>query len=86
LSHDLWVNVVRGGHANETEQLKVARFATMMLGALAIVLGILFKGQNVAYMVGLRIHNASPPPRPRAAIKSCVTKKNAKKGSLDTGC
>ncbi|MBP5975570.1 cation/acetate symporter ActP [Brasilonema sp. CT11] len=53
LSHDLWVNVVRSGHANETEQLKVARFATMMLGALAILLGILFEGQNVAYMVGL---------------------------------
>ncbi|OUL19032.1 sodium/solute symporter [Nostoc sp. 106C] len=53
LSHDLWVNVVRGGHANESEQLKVARGATMLLGALAIILGILFKGQNVAYMVGL---------------------------------
>ncbi|MBD2210363.1 cation/acetate symporter ActP [Nostoc linckia FACHB-104] len=53
LSHDLWVNVVRGGHANESEQLKVARGATMLLGALAILLGILFKGQNVAYMVGL---------------------------------
>lgn len=53
LSHDLWVNVVRKGSANETEQLKVARFATMLLGALAILLGILFKGQNVAYMVGL---------------------------------
>jgi cation/acetate symporter len=53
LSHDLWVNVVRGGSADETEQLKVARGATMFLGALAIVLGIVFKGQNVAYMVGL---------------------------------
>ena len=27
-------------------------------------------------------HSASPPPRPRAAIKSSVTRKNAKKGSL----
>jgi cation/acetate symporter len=53
LSHDLWVNVVRSGHADETEQFKVARFATAFLGALAILLGILFKGQNVAYMVGL---------------------------------
>lgn len=53
LSHDLWVNVVRSGHANESEQLKVARGATMLLGLIAIVLGILFKGQNVAYMVGL---------------------------------
>lgn len=53
LSHDLWVNVVRSGHADESEQLKVARGATMLLGALAMLLGILFKGQNVAYMVGL---------------------------------
>ncbi len=53
LSHDLWVNVVRSGHANESEQLKVARGATILLGALAMLLGILFKGQNVAYMVGL---------------------------------
>ncbi|MEY3866510.1 MAG: hypothetical protein RLZZ338_401 [Cyanobacteriota bacterium] len=53
LSHDLWVNVVRGGEANESEQLKVARAATGLLGVLAIILGIVFKGQNVAYMVGL---------------------------------
>ncbi|MDZ8187934.1 MAG: sodium/solute symporter [Nostoc sp. ChiSLP02] len=53
LSHDLWVNVVRSGHADESEQLKVARGATMLLGLVAILLGILFKGQNVAYMVGL---------------------------------
>jgi cation/acetate symporter len=53
LSHDLWVNVVRSGRASQTEQLKVARLATVLLGALAMLLGILFKGQNVAYMVGL---------------------------------
>lgn len=53
LSHDLWVNVVRKGHADESEQLKVARAATMVLGVVAIILGIVFKGQNVAYMVGL---------------------------------
>jgi cation/acetate symporter len=53
LSHDLWVNVFRGGHASDREQLKVARLATLALGALAIALGITFKGQNVAFMVGL---------------------------------
>ncbi|MGH9313578.1 MAG: sodium:solute symporter family transporter, partial [Vicinamibacterales bacterium] len=53
LSHDLWVHVVRGGHAAEREQLRVARGATVLLGLLSIVLGIAFKGQNVAYMVGL---------------------------------
>jgi len=53
LSHDLWVNVVRAGHAPEAEQLRVARGATVALGLFSIVLGIAFKGQNVAYMVGL---------------------------------
>ena len=53
LSHDLWVNVVRHGDAPREEQLRVARIASLMLGALAIVLGLLFKGQNVAFMVGL---------------------------------
>lgn len=53
LSHDLWVNVVRGAHASEREQLVVARIATVVLAVVSIVLGIAFKGQNVAYMVGL---------------------------------
>jgi cation/acetate symporter len=53
LSHDLWVNVVRGAHASEREQLVVARGATVLLAIVSIVLGIAFKGQNVAYMVGL---------------------------------
>jgi len=53
LSHDLWVNVVRRGSASEQEQLRVARGSTVLLGIIAIVLGIAFKGQNVAYMVGL---------------------------------
>ena len=53
LSHDLWVNVVRNGVASEQEQLRVARVSSALLGVLAIVLGIVFEGQNVAYMVGL---------------------------------
>jgi cation/acetate symporter len=53
LSHDLWVNVVRGGHADTREQLLVARIATVALGFVAVGLGIAFKGQNVAFMVSL---------------------------------
>ena len=53
LSHDLWVSVFRKGHADHKEQLRVARIATVALGVFAIVLGISFKGQNVAFMVGL---------------------------------
>ncbi|MGH7289047.1 MAG: sodium:solute symporter family transporter, partial [Myxococcota bacterium] len=53
LSHDLWVNVVRGGQPESDEELRVARIATLALGALAIALGIAFEGQNVAFMVAL---------------------------------
>jgi len=53
LSHDLWVSVVRRGHADQSEQMRVARVATIALGAVAILLGITFKGQNVAFMVSL---------------------------------
>ncbi len=53
LSHDLWVHVIRHGQASEREQFRVARAATLVLGALAILLGIVFRGQNVAFMVGL---------------------------------
>jgi cation/acetate symporter len=47
------VNVVRGGQASGNEELKVARGATVVLGVLAVLLGITFKGQNVAFMVSL---------------------------------
>ena len=53
LSHDLWVNVVRKGHVDEREQLRVARLATVGLGVIAVALGIAFKGQNVAFTVSL---------------------------------
>jgi cation/acetate symporter len=53
LSHDIYVHVVRKGHASESEQVRVARRATVVFGAAAVLLGIVFKGQNVAFMVGL---------------------------------
>jgi cation/acetate symporter len=53
LSHDLWVNVVRRGHAVAREQLIVGRMASIAIAVMAIAAGIAFKGQNVSYMVGL---------------------------------
>jgi cation/acetate symporter len=53
LSHDIYTHVLRGGHATEHEQVRVARLATLVFGILAVLLGIVFQGQNVAYMVGL---------------------------------
>ena len=53
LGHDLFVSVFRSGHASEAEQVRVAKLATVVFGVAAIALGIAFKGQNVAFMVGL---------------------------------
>ena len=53
LSHDIFTHVVRKGHATDAEQVRVARISTAVFGGLAVALGILFKGQNVAFMVGL---------------------------------
>jgi Na+(H+)/acetate symporter ActP len=37
----------------QSEQLCVARAATVVMGLAAIILGIILEGQNVAFMVGL---------------------------------
>lgn len=53
ISHDIWASVIRQGHPKPGEEIKVARIATVVLAVVAMVLGIAFKGQNVAFMVGL---------------------------------
>lgn len=53
ISHDLYASVFKKGAANEKAELKVSRYATIALGLLSIVLGIVFETQNVAFMVGL---------------------------------
>jgi cation/acetate symporter len=77
LSHDLWVNVVRHGEADQKEQMKVARGATIALGIIAVLLGILFKGQNVAYMVSLAFAIAASGNFPALVLsifwKRCTT-------------
>jgi cation/acetate symporter len=53
ISHDLFATVIRKGRADEQEEMRVSKIATICLGVLAIVLGIVFENQNVAFMVGL---------------------------------
>ncbi|MDR3419219.1 MAG: cation acetate symporter [Nevskia sp.] len=53
VSHDLYGSVFRKGLADEKKELVVSRIATVLLGVLAILLGIVFEKQNVAFMVGL---------------------------------
>ncbi|ERF82444.1 cation acetate symporter [Bradyrhizobium viridifuturi] len=53
ISHDLYGMVIKGGNANEQDEIRVSKVATLVLGVLAIFLGIVFENQNVAFMVGL---------------------------------
>ena len=53
ISHDLYANVFKKGKATEASEIRVSRIATICLGVVAIILGILFEKQNVAFMVGL---------------------------------
>ena len=52
-SHDIYVHVIKGGSATEQEEVRASKIATLLFGIVAVCLGILFKGQNVAFMVGL---------------------------------
>jgi len=81
LSHDLYVGVFRSGKANEKEEMKVAKIATLGLGILAVILGILFKGQNVAFMVGLAFAVASSANFP-ALLMSIVWKRFTTSGAV----
>ena len=59
ISHDLYARVIKKGTASETDEIRVSRIATICLGFVAIVLGILFEKQNIAFMVGLAFGVAS---------------------------
>ncbi len=51
MSHDFYANVVRKGATSERQEVVVARVAALIIGAISIVLGILAKDLNVAFLV-----------------------------------
>jgi cation/acetate symporter len=53
ISHDLYANVIRKGQATEAEEVRVSKSSSLVLGVVAVLLGIAFEKQNVAFMVGL---------------------------------
>ncbi|HLB16233.1 MAG TPA: cation acetate symporter [Burkholderiales bacterium] len=53
MSHDIWVGVVKGDHATSDEELRAARICSLIVGVVAIAIGILARGQNVAHLVAL---------------------------------
>ena len=53
IAHDLYVNVIKDGNATQAQQMKAAKIASIGVGIVAIIIGMLAKGQNVAHLVGM---------------------------------
>jgi cation/acetate symporter len=80
-SHDIYVYVIKDGQATEHEQVSVAKMATVVFGVAAVGLGIAFKGQNVAFMVGLAFSIAASANFP-ALLLSVVWKRFSTWGAV----
>ncbi|MEV7236115.1 cation acetate symporter [Streptomyces sp. NPDC051020] len=52
-AHDIYANVIRKGKATEKEEMRAARWATVLIGAVAIILGAFARDMNVAGLVAL---------------------------------
>ncbi|MHB8353966.1 MAG: cation/acetate symporter ActP [Burkholderiales bacterium] len=53
LSHDIYANVIMKGKSTEAQEVWVSKLCVIGLGILAVLLGIAFEKQNVAYIVAL---------------------------------
>ncbi|TKI68896.1 cation acetate symporter [Sulfurimonas crateris] len=53
ISHDLYASVIKKGQIDSITEMKVSKAATVVLGIVAIIMGILFEQQNIAFVVGL---------------------------------
>jgi cation/acetate symporter len=55
ISHDLYAGVIRLGKATEAEELRMSRIASLALGVVAVILGIMFEKHNLAFLTGLTL-------------------------------
>ncbi|MGA8784785.1 MAG: cation/acetate symporter ActP, partial [Polaromonas sp.] len=78
VSHDLYATVIKKGKADSASELKVSRMTTLALGVVAVILGIAFEKQNIAFMVSLAFAIAASANFPVLFMsvlwKDCTTK------------
>jgi cation/acetate symporter len=78
VSHDLYATVFKKGNADSASELRVSRITTLALGVVAVVLGIAFEKQNIAFMVALAFAIAASANFPVLFMsvlwKDCTTK------------
>jgi cation/acetate symporter len=78
VSHDLYATVIKKGNADSKSELGVSRVTTVVLGIIAVALGIAFEKQNIAFMVSLAFAIAASANFPVLFMsvlwKDCTTK------------
>mgnify|MGYP001308367281 CR=1 FL=1 len=78
VSHDLYAMVFKKGTADSKSELKVSRITTLALGVVAVLLGIAFEKQNIAFMVSLAFAIAASANFPVLFLsllwKDCTTR------------
>ena len=78
VSHDIYATVIKQGKADSASELRVSRMTTLALGVVAVVLGIAFEKQNIAFMVSLAFAIAASANFPVLFMsvlwKDCTTK------------
>jgi cation/acetate symporter len=78
VSHDLFASVIRKGQVSSEEEIRVSRRTVVVLAIVAILLGIIFETQNVAFMVSLAFALAASGNFPVLILsvlwKGCTTR------------
>jgi cation/acetate symporter len=78
VSHDLYATVFKKGKAASDKELRVSRITTIALGIVAVILGIAFEKQNIAFMVSLAFAIAASATFPVLFMavlwKDCTTR------------
>ncbi|MER6499353.1 cation acetate symporter [Streptomyces sp. NPDC001455] len=80
-AHDIYANVIRKGKATEKEEMRAARWATVLIGAVAIVLGVFARDLNVAGLVALAFAVAASANLP-TILYSLFWKRFTTRGAL----
>lgn len=78
VSHDIYATLIKKGKADSASELRVSRITTLALGVVAVLLGIAFEKQNIAFMVSLAFAVAASANFPVLFMsvlwKDCTTK------------
>jgi cation/acetate symporter len=84
VSHDLYAGVIARGRVSEQREVNLSKMTAVVIGIVAILLGIAFERQNVAFMVGLAFAIAASCNFP-VLLMSVLWKGTTTRGALVGG-